>query len=105
MSDLYELTRKLVARGCPDCPWFEWSDDRELFCYEGEACPDEMVRAGWTMWALEWYATEGHPADDDDAMDEFDREYLYARSCAGFSRDAILEAIEAATRHLEPSKQ
>lgn len=113
MNDLYELTRKLVERGCPEHPslkyahksWFialcKADDPWELLDVEPDgSVPD--ARDLWTMHALRWlealvggiavygpgtgtaYAVRWDAGSDDH----------------GAEGATILEAIEAATRHL-----
>lgn len=116
---LYELTRKLVERGCPEHPrllawddtWYDHhplkSDRRANIVH-----PDD-AGAIWTMWALEWFMGSAVHAG---AMVVYERQsgaglvhYLWAerdgddRGNALGMGDGALEAIEAATRHLEPT--
>jgi len=119
MSDLYELTRKLVRRGCPDHRSLFWhrsaySHNRDAWHYFPDAalvdrriecapakCPvsDDDARAIWTCWALEWWRGL-------DARHNVYWPYTWCvlrRGSRDLSRElTALESIEAATRHLEP---
>lgn len=120
--NLYELTRALVARGCPEHPiltylhnnWFVCvvsTDGREIIDGEGA-----YARDLWTMHALRWwlgmatvdvhhkvtavgtedgiYATSAIRDHTDDMVDG---EWPWQRYKDGAD---ILEAIEAATRNM-----
>lgn len=146
MSNLYELTRKLVERGCPDHPRLTWADSQQTVYGEDSwvygdpngyddhwpADPDD-ARAIWTMWAMEWWLKCAimrslHYAFDDAGTDADISIYAYnperVKDGAGNPKKpvtvyvdndppvgsftegvvgeapTILEAIEAATRHL-----
>lgn len=109
MMDLYELTRALVRRGMPEHPRVQWWDN--LHCWAGdytgwvyevdeEGCPippnDDDLRDLITMHALRWFKgrVERHWNGDFRATKFKDDTF-----CIG---DTLLEAILAATEHLEP---
>lgn len=145
MNDLYTLTRKLVARGCPEhervesiaiarlrgidewrasgCvePWETYSTTPvetgrrywSLGDCDGEpyVIEDSDARDLWTMHALEWFKTAvlvqtGTVAQKNMSVAAL----LLGDTMAALLLDALfgdaglLEAIEAATRHLEPVK-
>lgn len=108
--NLYELTRALVARGCPEHPRIALSDmdmtDTPHADYEnglesldaGGDPRDELAyihnddaRDLWTMHALRWAFGSGRLT------------MLRVEPATDLPLD--LERIEAATRHLEPSHE
>lgn len=109
MTNPYELTRKLAARGCPEHPRLRYAKHKDrggnytgerswaivgepwvTIIHEDDACDL------WTMWALEWVKAMPHKTRG---------EHLRRVRVVGALRGILcpdLEAIEAATRHLEP---
>ena len=61
---LYAQTRELVALGCPECPWLAWSYEQpvlvrgEPHAYDNMIADDDVARALWTQWALDWYLAD-----------------------------------------------
>ena len=101
--NLYERTRKLVSRGCPEHPRVSWNTcDRDVgpiaqlkvaflqfpqaLCDMENDAPD--ARDLWTAHALRW------------AEPMLGLEYIAHLAHLHYG-DNILEAIESATRHLE----
>lgn len=126
--DLYELTRKLVRRGCPDHRSLFWhrsaySHNRDAWHYFPDAalvdrriecapakCPvsDDDALAIWTCWALEWWLglSPTHSATYWVSKRGIPSHWIVHHADgrgASPNSPTILEAIEAATRHLEPT--
>lgn len=87
--NLYEITRKLVARGCQPPAKIRWNGQAWEYV---DAEPDFVAkirdneaRAFWACAALEWLWSPGGPS----------------QSVNEPHGPTILDAIEAATRHLE----
>ena len=122
MTDLYELTRKLVAHGCPEHPrlrcgtplGFPGASDTSMWWIDPDSAanstwckafddgqaqfidPDD-ARAIWATWALEWYlGLAALPSQ------RLGRALALAASC---ELTDVLEAIESETRHLEPTNE
>lgn len=132
---LYELTRKLVARGCPEHPRLKhkrsshssfWTlydrhadfEDRHpgynLTCAE-DVLRDQDATDLWTAHALEWLmriAPHMIVVRDeagwaiDKLVSTYDQPSNQIIECSPVTNGraaTLLEAIEAATRHLEPT--
>lgn len=92
---LYELTRLLVARGCEEHPtaFFDVDDGVPYLYGKWGSEVEDDVRDLWTVHALRWWAgCRGHGWGD--AMISLATRTGYRTTLT------ILEAIEAATRHL-----
>lgn len=127
--NLYGLTRKLVARGCPEHPrlsvgydggtriWVLQGDSGDTLELAASIAPPREspgesadARALWTMHAIEWVTEVMQDAEVVwDTSAAFNRARVGnnairdRQGCCTESRAiTILEAIEAATRHLGP---
>lgn len=130
MSDLYELTRKLVGRGCEEHPrlvYFDkpggvvftdlttgkstthaaksrWSLMPELGALvPAQPIDDSAARDLWTMHVLRWAATKHKVCI---SFFELDGELHHDVTVDGqymHAKGTPLASIEAATRHLEPA--
>lgn len=126
--DLYELTRKLVRRGCPERPRLVATERYDgaplvwvLSTVGGKwhhPIDESDARSIWTLWALEWLRdmtaekdvhVEHHDSTGWQVSSCFDVEWVGPNGKLGkfdfhadHSGPTIIEAIEAATRHLEP---
>lgn len=114
--DLYELTRNFVRRGCEEHPRLTPTEKREgaplvwVLSSDGgkwfRPVDDSDARDLWTMHALEWF--KGLKPQQDIHVEHEEHEgwavsSCFDKDCAGWHcAPTILEAIEAATRHLEP---
>lgn len=103
MSDLYELTRKLVERGCPEHPRLEWELGVSSWWYGSRIIHPVDARAIWTMWALEWWIKLGVAERSSVVINGMFITHLteWGTDKSYGHGDSILDAIEAATRHLE----
>lgn len=121
MTDLYELTRKLVARGCPEPERLRYNDgpygERGWFLvnttHHCNTAPhhEDDARAIWTMWAREWAADRGiffmQTSNGWFEVERIEGSEFDRLGVPDFSRrgeDTEIEAIEAATRHTEPTE-
>lgn len=109
MTDLYELTRKFVRRGCPDHPDVYLVEGGDWFVHS-DPLNENLARDLWTMHALQWahdlglmlLSREGTAvlvSTKDVALADTTRLELKTELVGKGA--SILEAIEAATRYLE----
>lgn len=123
MTDLYEITRTLVRRGCPEHPrlrhtWYAstlmpnppeggfWSlVGRQEPRSHRSGITDDDARAIWTQHALEWALGLIRASKLCVARTPYVLNFIDAPGAERAAGKDILEAIEAATRHLEPQER
>lgn len=96
---LYDLTRLLVARGCEEHPtaFFDVDDGVPYLYGKWGSEVEDDVRDLWTAHALRWYVGEKNLVI---AL------ALLTATVVGVEQVGnLLEAIEAATRHLDKQAQ